>query len=243
MRISLAINVNWVTFLIGMNILLFMIPVILGVLLQGQVDDPFGALIFLMGGVRADIVLIGMQWWRLVTASFLHWDILHLGMNMYTLWQLGTLVREYYGGKMLFSFYTFCGIGGGVLSVLMGSNALTVGASGAVFGLLGVLISGSMKWNRFGMDLPIGLWDIMPLAVYAFLIGILPGFAVNNWVHLGGFLVGMVFGQIAQHKLTVAPSKLQLRLESFLFYSSVVITIISFAVMLITIPFVLQLGI
>lgn len=193
--------VNALFVLVGINILFFILPLGLSALLQSNVDGSYGLFLYLLGGLRPDWVIADGEWWRVINSTFLHADVMHLLANMFALFQIGSIVQNFYGRKWLWSFYILGGLGGSLLSLIFLGNIATVGASGAVFGLIGVLMGGSLKRSRYGVELPFRVVDILPLAVYAFLIGLAPGSAVNNWAHLGGLLVGLAGGTIFPHQM------------------------------------------
>ena len=235
MRLSLKININSLTFLIAFNMLLFIVPVILSVILAGKVDQAYGLFLYLFGGLRGAWVDAG-DIWRVVTSAFLHVDIIHLGANMIALYQLGRIVLNYYGGKMLFLTYIFCGISGSVFSLIFVHDVATVGASGAVFGLVGVLLAGSLKNSRFGVSLPFGAWDILPLVIYSFLVGITPGSPVNNWAHLGGFLLGLILGRVFDHNMNLIKRPAAEKFKQVLYYVSIVLFVGAYVWMILSIP-------
>ncbi len=212
---------------------MFLIPVVLSVLLSGKVDQAYGLFLYLLGGLRGDWVAAG-DIWRVVTATFLHVDIIHIGANMIALYQLGRILQRYYGGKMLFLSYILCGVAGSLFSLVFARDVATVGASGAVFGLIGVLVAGSLKTSRYGVSLPFGLWDILPLAIYSFLVGLTPGSAVNNWAHLGGFLFGLLLGRVFDHSMNLAKRPRIEQAKNVLYYLSVGLFIGAYALMILS---------
>ena len=235
MRLSIKISLNSLTFLIGFNVLMFLIPVVISVLLSGKVDQAYGLLLYLLGGLRGDWVAAG-DIWRVVTSAFLHVDIIHIGANMIALFQLGRIVYNYYGGRLLFFTYILCGIAGSGMSLIFARDIASVGASGAVFGLVGLLIAGTLRNNRYGLSLPFGVWDILPLAIYSFLIGIVPGSPVNNWAHLGGFLFGFLLGRVFDHNLNLAKDTRIEQLKNVLYYLSVVLFVGAYVWMIASLP-------
>ena len=103
----------------------------------GAVEDA-GTLVH-AGALFRPAVLAG-QWWRLFTPMFLHGGPLHLGVNMYGLYILGRFTEDVFGPERFLCVYLASGVAGGVASTLVGQPALSVGASGAIMGLLGALI-------------------------------------------------------------------------------------------------------
>ncbi|HEY0758686.1 MAG TPA: rhomboid family intramembrane serine protease [Acidisarcina sp.] len=141
------------------------------------------------------------QWWRVVSSTFIHNGIIHFGTNMWCLWNLGLLGEPLLGSYGLLGVYLLTGIGGSLLSTAVHPDAFSVGASGAIFGLAGVLIM-LLKSPL----LPVPPQELQRLrrsviwfAVVNFVIGggiSLAGTAlqIDNMAHLGGFLTGLVLG-------------------------------------------------
>jgi membrane associated rhomboid family serine protease/Flp pilus assembly protein TadD len=129
--------------------------------------------------------MIEGQWWRLVTAIFLHGSISHLGVNMLTLWFLGRQLEQI--GRMRYLIvYFLSGIAGGVTSLLWDPTIAAVGASGAIFGLFGVLLS-PRNLNRRNLG---------TLLLFVVIL-VLPGAAekqIDYMGHLGGIVAGVVLG-------------------------------------------------
>ena len=80
------------------------------------------------------------EWWRLLTAAFLHYGPIHLGMNMLALWWIGRPLEDYLGPARYLLLYLVSGIAGSAGSLLISPTGFTVGASGAIFGILGAAI-------------------------------------------------------------------------------------------------------
>lgn len=81
------------------------------------------------------------QWWRLLTACFLHFGILHIAFNLYVLYQVGYFTERLFGGPRYLAVYLIAGIGGNVLGTLLHPNVVAAGASGAIFGVYGGLLA------------------------------------------------------------------------------------------------------
>ncbi|MCI0546544.1 MAG: rhomboid family intramembrane serine protease [Candidatus Rokubacteria bacterium] len=136
------------------------------------------------------------RWWTLVTAIYLHGGLLHILFNMLMLNQLAPVVEEEYGQARLFVIFTAAGVLGFLVSDLAGV-AFTIGASGAVFGLLGAMVRyGQSRGGTFGVAVlrQYGQWALV-LFVLAFLM---PG--VNNWAHGGGFAGGFLAAWALRHR-------------------------------------------
>ena len=153
-----------------------------------------------MGGIRNDVLvrlgakygpamLFGHQWWRLVTAIFLHADLLHIGMNLWCLFDLGPAVESLFGSAKFLVIYLVTGVVGFLLSLWWSPYGLSIGASGAVLGLIGVLIGASFHHGGLGKAYRGQLWRWV---MYIFIFGLF--FAVDNAAHAGGLLSGLVLG-------------------------------------------------
>jgi membrane associated rhomboid family serine protease len=123
-------------------------------------------------------------WYRLVTSGFLHFGILHLGFNMYFLYVLGPMLERPLG-RVRFALLYFASLLGGSLGVILfDSSAITAGASGAVFGLLGAAAVG--LWRR-GVN-PFSTGIGMVLLINIFITFAVPGISIGG--HLGGAVAG-----------------------------------------------------
>ena len=126
--------------LIGINVLAFLLMVAQGASLGRAGGEVFIRGALLIQGQLADGELVGLaqgEWWRLLTAAFLHGGIIHLGFNMLMLWWIGAPLEEAMGHGRFLLLYVVSGLAGSAGALLLSPNAITVGASGAVFGLLG----------------------------------------------------------------------------------------------------------
>jgi rhomboid protease GluP len=148
------------------------------------------------------------QWWRLITAMFIHIDLLHLGMNMFSLLILGPFVEKLYGSAKFVVFWVVSGIAGSVAMYLtlrpslargiLGSfifkaeDLPAAGASGALFGLVGVLFVFGIKYRR---ELPEGFkrvfgTGLLPIILINLFIGFVGRSFIGNAAHLGGLFTG-----------------------------------------------------
>jgi rhomboid protease GluP len=127
------------------------------------------------------------RWWTILTAIYLHGSLLHILFNLLWIRQLLPDVEEVYGQGRTIVIFTVSGATGFLLSDAAG-NAFSLGASGAVFGVLGAMVRyGRRRGGRFGAAVfrQYGSW-----ALILFVVGLLPGMRVDNWGHAGGFLGG-----------------------------------------------------
>lgn len=137
-------------------------------------------------GMTGRYALARGRWWTLLTAIYLHGGLLHIAFNMLWVYQLAPAVEDIYGRARLIVIFTAAGVLGFVLSDLVGPQ-FTVGASGAVFGLLGAMVAyARRRGGAYGMAMlrQYGQW-----AVVLFVLGFLMS-GVDNWAHAGGFAGG-----------------------------------------------------
>jgi len=144
-------------------------------------------------GAKVNDLIVQGQYWRLLTSIFLHAGIAHLGFNMYALYVLGLEVERVYGYKRFLVLYFVAGLFGSVLSFDFGAR-ISVGASGAIFGLAAALMAFFARHREM-----FGRRGRQQLLNIAFIIGInlfigfsLPG--IDNLGHLGGLAAGLVLG-------------------------------------------------
>lgn len=131
------------------------------------------------------------QPWRFVTACFLHANLLHIGFNMWVLVDLAPTVEEIYGSARFFFIYIVTGICGYVLSGFFGH--FSIGASGALVGLIGVLLAITYRRRSAGMQQlrsQMFHW-IIYLVLWGFFF---PG--IDNMAHLGGGIAGFILGRL-----------------------------------------------
>jgi rhomboid protease GluP len=136
------------------------------------------------------------EWWRLGSAMFLHFGLVHLAMNMVALWEAGQLVERLYGSRRFLVGYFVSGIAGNLTSLIaQGDQAVSGGASGAVFGIYGALLV--CLWRERGQIHPTDFrWLFGGAAVFSvatMLLGLLiPG--IDNAAHIGGLITGALTG-------------------------------------------------
>lgn len=142
-------------------------------------------------GMKVNPLIMAGQWWRLIAPVLLHAGLLHIAFNMYALFALGPELERMFGHFSFLSLYLVSGFSGGVMSFLM-SDAPSLGASTAVFGLLGAHAVFAYRNQRvFGQRAQAVMRSILQIAAINFLIGLSPG--IDNWGHFGGLLGGLVF--------------------------------------------------
>ncbi len=141
-------------------------------------------------GLNRELLAVTHEWYRLVTAGFLHFGILHLGMNMFLLYQLGDMLERPLGRVRFGLLYTACLLGGslGVLVIESDSRGLHGGASGAVFGLMAAATIGLYRRGVNVFQTGIGTLLVINL-ILTFTI---PGISIGG--HLGGAIMGAICG-------------------------------------------------
>ncbi|MBF9142337.1 rhomboid family intramembrane serine protease [Hymenobacter properus] len=185
----------WATpLLLDLNVLVFGLMVLSGV----SASQPTGHQLVLWGSNISDLTLHG-QPWRLLTCLFVHAGLSHLLLNMFSLWLLGLLVEDRLGPVRLLLGYLACGVGGGLASLWWHTDGVnSVGASGAIFGLYGLLLV-----LLIGKRLVLGKSDrraMLGLVLYLVLSNLLSGITgnIDNAAHLGGLVTGLlVAGPVA----------------------------------------------
>ncbi|XP_019706015.2 RHOMBOID-like protein 2 [Elaeis guineensis] len=145
-----------------------------------------------MGALDVNRVVHGNQGWRLVTCMWLHAGVIHVLANMLSFLFIGIRLEREFGFVRIGPLYVIAGFGGSLLSALFMQTSISVGASGALFGLLGAMLSELItNWtiyaNKFAALLTLVVIIAINLAV-----GILPH--VDNFAHIGGFITGFFFG-------------------------------------------------
>ena len=125
--------------------------------------------------------------YRLITGIFLHANIVHILFNMYALYIIGMQLESFLGKGKFLAVYLLSGLAGSMLSIFM-STGFSVGASGAIFGLLGSLLYFGYHYRVY-LDTVIKS-QIIPLIVINLLIGLMPG--IDNWAHIGGLIGGVL---------------------------------------------------
>lgn len=223
------ISIDWLWVLLGINIALFVPLFFIAPGLRFESD------FVLLGALSTDFVF---RWhpWLLITANFLHFNFLHIGFNAFSMINLGRITKEFYSNRIILIVYILAGLGGSILTVvasnILNEPMISIGASGSIFGIAGMLVGGTLKKQRYGFGLPFNFSElIFPIAV-AFFIGFVPGLGVNNWAHLGGFLVGIVLGLFLKHEMGEVKTKGYKNFERFLYFSSFAILIVSFFLLL-----------
>lgn len=178
--------------LIAVNALVFALMVLSGV--SAFLPTPQQAIAF--GADFGPLTLNG-QWWRLVTSMFVHFGIIHIGLNMWCLWSLGRAAEILMGRSFYLLAYFASGIFGSIASVYWHPLAAGAGASGAIFGMAGVLVT-FVYLKKTPAHLQINKKMLSSLGSFIFynlVIGAsIPG--ISNAAHIGGLVMGALVGAL-----------------------------------------------
>lgn len=145
-----------------------------------------------LGGNYGPLVFEG-QVWRLLTCAFLHGGLIHIVFNMYALYVIGPQLEVLFGRVKYIVIYLLSAIGGSSLSLVFSPNTLSIGASGAIFGLFGAMVMYVLKYR-----------DRIPKRVlnnlfFVIILNLFIGFnlqGIDNFGHIGGLVTGVVVSLI-----------------------------------------------
>jgi rhomboid protease GluP len=155
---------------------------------MGGID---GMVLLRLGSMVGPLLADG-EWWRLVTAMFLHGGLLHIGFNLWCLFDLGPTVEELFSTPKFLALYLTTGVAGFFASFLWHPRGASVGASAPILGLIGILIGASFHLGRMGKAYRGQLWKwVMYIAILGI---IMPG--VDNAAHAGGLVSGILLGYV-----------------------------------------------
>jgi membrane associated rhomboid family serine protease len=185
--------------LIAVSVIVFVAQLASGGSLRGS-----GGIIFQYGATFGPLIADG-EVWRLVTGAFLHGGIFHLALNMAALWFLGQWLEREIGGPRFALIYGVSLLGGALGVMLLSPFAVTVGASGAIYGLFGALFAGMRDRGLDALNSPLGFI----LGINLLFTFLYPNISIGG--HLGGlamgFLVGLVLFEVPRRtRSRVAPA-------------------------------------
>lgn len=181
---------------------------------------PFSDTVLVAYGAKLNVLINQQhQWWRFVTPMFVHVNLLHLLVNMYSLWMIGPYVEKLYGSAKFVFFWVVTGVAGVVASyltvrapgtplgplarfVFKAQDGPSAGASGALFGLIGVLFVFGIRYRK---ELPDGFkrafgTGLLPVIMINLFIGFLGRSFIDNAAHLGGLLSGAILGLVVTYR-------------------------------------------
>ena len=178
--------------LIAINILGYLLSAFLS---KSLIDMDIEVLVN-MGALYGPITVVDGEWWRLLSAMFLHGGITHLLMNMFSLYLIGRGVEQYFNTTSYLSIYLFSGLLGGLASLYMHHASVGVGASGAIFGIFGAM-AGFFLAHREKIEAHTKAF----MKDFAIIIGInlVLGFSIPSVdvsAHVGGLIIGFIGGYV-----------------------------------------------
>ena len=143
---------------------------------------PAGQALYVFGDKDGYAIVRGLQWWRLITAGYLHANLLHIGVNMYSLFQLGPLVDSVFGTYRYLAIYTVSTFTGFGLSLLWAPNNPAVGASAAISGLVGAMVGLGLREKNTALGREARRF--YPVAVLVLAQGFLLPLPIDNAAHI-----------------------------------------------------------
>ena len=176
--------------LVALNLLVFV-----GMLFDGAALMSGSGLVAVHWGSNFGPLTIGGQWWRLGSAMFVHFGLLHVAVNMYSLYQTGALVERLFGSRQFLLLYVMAGLCGSLASLLWNPQVNSAGASGAIFGVIGGLLVYLFD-ARQGIPMAI-MRDVRRSTLGFVAFNLIFGFiqpGIDNAAHLGGLAGGVVAG-------------------------------------------------
>jgi membrane associated rhomboid family serine protease len=174
-----ARHVNAVTMtLIGINVVVYALELAAGGTING-----LGNTIYEHGALFGPLVAAG-DWWRLITSAFLHYGPFHLAMNMYSLYFAGSILEQVIGRWRFVLLYVASGLAGAAGALVWSPNVPTVGASGAIFGVLGALFVLERRGHLATGGQVAGL----------IVINLIFTFALSRFISVGGHVGGLIGG-------------------------------------------------
>jgi membrane associated rhomboid family serine protease/Flp pilus assembly protein TadD len=163
------------------------------------------------------------QYWRLVTSMFLHFGIIHILGNMWCLWSLGQLAERLLGSITLLGLYLLTGIGASLLSLSWDPMRVSAGASGAIFGIAGALIS-VLYFGKLGLQ-PEGVRKLLGYVVRFAFLNLLFGLQghIDNMAHLGGLVTGLLMGFFIARTFNLSPQERSARQRMIMALTAVIL--------------------
>ena len=164
-----------------------------------------GRALQLLGAITGS-TLFDRQWWRLITVMFLHANLLHFAVNSWALYQLGSLYEAMFSSRRFLFIYFATGLCASIASMLHVANTdgASVGASGAIFGILGAFIFSIRRsqwrhepWTR-GLTQQLVFWGFLNLV-----LGLSFREYIDNTAHIGGLVSGLILGLVLIESLAL----------------------------------------
>lgn len=208
--------------LIGINFFVFVL-----MLLNGVHFLTPNTLNLLNWGANFGPNILEGEYWRLFTACFIHIGFVHLLMNVYALYYIGSILEPYLGKFRFLSAYIFAGITSSLISVCWHENSISAGASGAIFGMYGVFLA-LISCKVFDKTIKRGHFlSILLFVIYNILYGLQANSGIDNAAHIGGLVSGIFIGFL------MVPSLKKENIKYAYIYSGIL-----FSALLVSIPMI-----
>ena len=164
---------------------------VISYVLQLVSESTFGTDLLIVYGARINEAILAGELWRFITPALLHGSVPHIAFNMYALFSFGTGLERHFGHRRFFLLYLLGAFTGNVASFLF-STGYSVGASTAVFGLLGAeAIFLYQNRKLFAGQFGRAIQNVIFIAAINLFLGLQPG--IDNWGHIGGLIGGLMF--------------------------------------------------
>lgn len=210
--------------IIIINVILFIITTLISLFRGSTLSTDAEVAVYF--GANYYVAIYNGQIFRLLSYAFLHGSILHILFNMMALKDVGQFIENFYGRRKFFAIYILTALIGGITSFIF-SKGLSIGASGAVFGLLGILLAQRFRKNIYTPELPINFTMLVPMILFNLILGFSVS-GIDNAAHLGGLASGFILGLIVEPEVNFNPSKFLPLLDKVLFIGSIFISIYTF---------------
>ena len=163
---------------------------------RALLNGPSGQRLFDLGGLYAPAIAFDGQYWRLLSSMFLHAGLLHVGFNSYALWLFGSAVEGVFGRARFLAIYFVTGLVAGASSYAFGATqALGVGASGAIFGVFGAFVAYYYRRRHLALA-SANLRSAITIVLLNVFLGLsIPG--IDLRAHIGGFVAGLAAGVVS----------------------------------------------
>lgn len=191
--------------LVAVNVVIWVFAFFWGDTLGIQTPRFNNTELVLFTGMKVNELVADGQWWRLISSQFVHLNFMHIAFNAYGLYVLGPIVERFYGWKRFLLLYLASGTVGALASYFF-VPAFSGGASGAIYGLVGVLLVFGFKYRhqlpqRVSKALTTGM---LPWVVFSLGIGFLDAIPMDNAAHLGGIFSGALLALVTNSRLNPA---------------------------------------
>ena len=219
---GLANKVTPATFaLLGINIAVFIVMVASGV----SIVDPDTQQVLHWGADYGPYTL-GGQYWRLITSMFVHFGIIHIFGNMWCLWSLGRLAERLLGSLSVVGIYLLTGVGASLSSLSWDPMRVSAGASGAIFGIAGALIT-TLYYGKHNLP-PESVRRLLGYVVRFSILNLLFGLKahVDNMAHLGGLVTGLLIGLFLARTFTSSVEEQSTQRRTIMAVSALVVLVL-----------------